>query len=217
MNLKELREKNKLSQAAFASTLGVSGKSIYLIEAGRMKLSKKLSDKIAEVYGEVIEPAEKKAKEVEKKAKEVEKKAKVVEKKAKTAVADAEKKADKAATAAAEAVLDAEKKIDRRKRRTKAALQADKPSAEMTTEAVAAVVEKQAEKAKRGRRKVKAAVETAVAKAMPAIVIQSPLGGEITPEEIIAKTGPADKIYVRIDQNKAYWVRGEETGDVDLW
>ena len=210
MNLKELREKNKLSQAAFAGTLGVSGKSIYLIEAGRMKLSKKLSDKIAEVYGEVIEPAEKKAKEVEKKAK-------AVEKKAKTAVADAEKKADKAATAAAEAVLDAEKKIDRRKRRTKAALQADKPSAEMTTEAVAAVVEKQAEKAKRGRRKVKAAVETAVAKAMPAIVIQSPLGGEITPEEIIAKTGPADKIYVRIDQNKAYWVRGEETGDVDLW
>ena len=121
------------------------------------------------------------------------------------------------AQCAAEAVLDAEKKIDRRKRRTKAALQADKPSAEMTTEAVAAVVEKQAEKAKRGRRKVKAAVETAVAKAMPAIVIQSPLGGEITPEEIIAKTGPADKIYVRIDQNKAYWVRGEETGDVDLW
>ena len=94
MNLKELREKNKLSQAAFAGTLGVSGKSIYLIEAGRMKLSKKLSDKIAEGYGEVIEPAEKKAKEVEKKAKEVEKKAKAVEKKAKTAVADAEKKAE---------------------------------------------------------------------------------------------------------------------------
>ena len=54
MNLKELREKNKLTQAAFAAPLGVSGKSIYLIESGRMKLSKKLSAKIAEVYGEVI-------------------------------------------------------------------------------------------------------------------------------------------------------------------
>ena len=61
MNLKELREKNKLTQAAFAAPLGVSGKSIYLIESGRMKLSKKLSAKIAEVYGEVIEPAERKA------------------------------------------------------------------------------------------------------------------------------------------------------------
>ena len=61
MNLKELREKNKLTQAGFAEPLGVSGKSIYLIESGRMKLSKKLSDKIAEVYGEVIEPAERKA------------------------------------------------------------------------------------------------------------------------------------------------------------
>ena len=38
MNLKELREKNKLTQAAFAAPLGVSGKSIYLIESDRMKL-----------------------------------------------------------------------------------------------------------------------------------------------------------------------------------
>ena len=77
MNLKELREKNKLTQAAFAAPLGVSGKSIYLIESGRMKLSKKLSAKIAEVYGEVIEPAERKAR---------------------TRAAKAEKKIDKAAT-----------------------------------------------------------------------------------------------------------------------
>ena len=68
MNLKELREKNKLTQAAFAAPLGVSGKSIYLIESGRMKLSKKLSAKIAEVYGEVIEPAERKARTLAAKA-----------------------------------------------------------------------------------------------------------------------------------------------------
>ena len=36
MNLKELREKNKLTQAAFGSSLGVSGKAIYLIESGNM-------------------------------------------------------------------------------------------------------------------------------------------------------------------------------------
>lgn len=196
MNLKELREKNKLSQAAFAGTLGVSGKSIYLIEAGRMKLSKKLSDRIAEVYGEVIEPAEKRAK---------------------AAVAGAEKRADKAAEDAAQAVLDTEKKLDKRKRRTKARAQADKPAVEAVAEAVAAPVETAVEtvaapveavKARRGRKR---------APAPATIVIQSPLGGEITDAEIRARIGQADAVYVRVDRNKAYWVRGEETGEIDLW
>ena len=51
----------------------------------------------------------------------------------------------------------------------------------------------------------------------PEMIIQSPMGGNITPEEILAKVGKADKIYIRVDENKAYWVRGEETGSVDLW
>ena len=53
--------------------------------------------------------------------------------------------------------------------------------------------------------------------AAPHVVIQSPMGGSITPEEIIKKTGPVDAVYVRVDENKAYWVRGDETGSVDLW
>ena len=51
----------------------------------------------------------------------------------------------------------------------------------------------------------------------PEMIIQSPVGGNITPEEILAKVGKADKIYIRVDENKAYWVRGNETGSVDLW
>lgn len=51
----------------------------------------------------------------------------------------------------------------------------------------------------------------------PQIIIQSPLGGEITPFAILAKVGPVDKVYIRVDKNKAYWVRGNETGSVDLW
>ena len=184
MKLKELREKHRLSQTAFAGTLGVTGKSIYLIETGRMKLSQRLSDRIAEVYGEVIEPAERKARK---------------------AAAKVEKKAEKAATDAAQAVLDTEKKIDRRKRRAKAEVQADKPAAEAVAEAVAAPVE--AVKAKRTRKQA----------AAPKLVIQSPFGGEITPEEIRARIGEADAVYIRVDQNKAYWVRGEESGDIDLW
>ena len=49
------------------------------------------------------------------------------------------------------------------------------------------------------------------------IIIQSPMGGEITPEAILAKIGEAEKVYIRVDENKAYWVRGEESGSVDLW
>ena len=186
MNLKELREKNKLTQAAFAEPLGVSGKSIYLIESGRMKLSKKLSAKIAEVYGEVIEPGVRKAR---------------------TRAAKAEKKIDKAATDAAQAVLDTEKKIDKKKRKARAKVKADKPAVEAVAEAVAAPVEVVKEKKTRKHAR----------KPEMTFVIQSPFGGEITPEEIRARIGEVDAVYIRVDQNKAYWVKGDENGDIDLW
>ena len=38
-----------------------------------------------------------------------------------------------------------------------------------------------------------------------------------TPEEIRARIGEADAVYIRVDQNKAYWVKGDENGDIDLW
>ena len=70
----------------------------------------------------------------------------------------------------------------------------------------------------------KEAVKKAEAKAPRAkkapkaeIIIQSPMGGNITPEEVLAKVGQADQIYIRVDENKAYWVKGEESGSVDLW
>ena len=49
------------------------------------------------------------------------------------------------------------------------------------------------------------------------IIIQSPLGAEISAAEILAKVGEADKIYVRADENKAYWVKGKKNGAIDLW
>ena len=55
------------------------------------------------------------------------------------------------------------------------------------------------------------------AKKATEVIIQSPYGGEISYAEILAKVGEAETVYVRVDQNKAYWVRGLETGDVDLW
>ena len=49
------------------------------------------------------------------------------------------------------------------------------------------------------------------------IIIQSPDGKEITPGEIVSRIGVADTIYVRVDHNAAYWVRGIESGKTELW
>ena len=75
--------------------------------------------------------------------------------------------------------------------------------------------------AKKGAPKPKKAAagrKRSAAKKAPQIIVQSPLGGEITPFAILAKTGQdVDKVYIRVDLNKAFWVRGSETGSVDLW
>ena len=50
------------------------------------------------------------------------------------------------------------------------------------------------------------------------IYIQSPLGGNITPEEIKVRVPEgAESCYVRVDQNLIWWVRGEETGAIEIW
>ena len=77
--------------------------------------------------------------------------------------------------------------------------------------------EKKAEPVKAEPAAKKPAAKKTAAKKTAEVIIQSPLGGEITSAEILARVGDADRIYVRVDENKAYWVRGEETGSVDLW
>ena len=65
--------------------------------------------------------------------------------------------------------------------------------------------------------------EKKVVKKIPAkkleIYIQSPLGGNITPEEVEAKMPEStEACFVRVDQNKIWWVRGDgETGYVWIW
>jgi len=63
----------------------------------------------------------------------------------------------------------------------------------------------------------KPAARRTAAKKAAEVIIQSPMGGEITAAEILARVGAVDRVYVRVDENKAYWVRGEEAGNVDLW
>ena len=96
---------------------------------------------------------------------------------------------------------------------------------------VAAEVEVGKAKAKRGRKAAEAkeaVAEAAEAAAKPArkaraakleIVIQSVMGGAITPEEITAKVPKgAVSAYVKVEENKIYWVdKKGETGSVEIW
>ena len=116
---------------------------------------------------------------------------KPVEKKTATRKAAAEKAVKTASVKAAEATAKVEKAVKSAVRATETA------------------VEKAAEK--------KPATRKAAAKKTAEVIIQSPLGGEITGAEILARVGSVDKVYVRVDENKAYWVRGDETGSVNLW
>ena len=104
--------------------------------------------------------------------------------------------------------------------------------AEKAADAAAAVeveVKKAAGKAKRAVKKAEVKVEEAAEAATKPtrkaraskldIVIQSVMGGAITPEEIAAKV-PKDAVsaYVKVEENKIYWVnKAGETGDVQIW
>ena len=92
-----------------------------------------------------------------------------------------------------------------------------KPAAKAKAAAQKVAADVKAEAAK-VEKKV-AAKKPAAKKAAPKneIIIQSPLGGEITPAEILAKVGPVDQVYVRVDENKLYWVKGKESGSVEIW
>ena len=55
-------------------------------------------------------------------------------------------------------------------------------------------------------------------KTSPSLIIQSLLGGTITPEEIMDRVpDDVDTVYIKPEENKAYWVRGDESGSITLW
>lgn len=199
MTIKELRASKKLSQAAFAKSIDAGVSTIIRYESGKTQPSAKVIAKIKEVYGVDILSADAPAAEVKEAPKAKAKKPRAPRKAAK---APAEEVKPEAAPAPVE-----------------------EPAPAPVEEAPAPVEEaKPAKKAPRKAAKKPAAKKPAAKKApakkaakAAAVIIQSPMGGEITPEDILAKVGEADTIYVRVDENKAYWVRGEESGSVELW
>ena len=222
MTIKELREKYNLTQSALARSLGVSSNAISGIEAGRIKLSPKMSAKMKEVYGEEFTSA---ATE-----KPSEAAATTPEKKTTTEKAAPEKSAAHKATpekpaeaVVVEATAPAAPTPEKNTILEKAAeTMAAAPKAEKKPEKKPVPKKKAAPKKSTAPKKSeenvpaapKAEKKTPVA---PTVILQSPFGGEITVDAVKTLVGDVDKVYVRIDQNKLYWVKGEETGAIDIW
>ena len=95
---------------------------------------------------------------------------------------------------------------------------------ELKDAAVAAEIEVKKNTRAAGR-KVKDAVDDvvketkrAVTKATLDVIIESPMGGAISTDEIAKKIPKGcSAVYVRVDENKLYWVKGDDTGSVDIW
>ena len=120
----------------------------------------------------------------------------------------------------AEEVKAVEEKVEKAVKKAPAKAKAAAKKVEDKVVAEEIEVKKTAAKTARKTKETVKKVETAAKK--PAgkleIIVQSPMGGNITAEEIAAKLPKgAETVFVRVDQNKLWWIMGEETGSVDIW
>ena len=80
-------------------------------------------------------------------------------------------------------------------------------------------IAKETVKAAAGAVAVKEVKKAATTKKKETVIyIESLLGGTITAQEILKRIpSGADEVYVKPGENKAYWVKGKKTGEIDLW
>ena len=223
--IKELRKRNDLSLKSFAESVGISGTSASLYESGKQNPGKKTLDKICEVYGVtkewLTEDELKKtaAPALEKAEKAV---APVLEEAKKTiapALEEAKKTAapvlEKAEKTAAPVLEKAEKTAAPVLEKAGKTVAAGTKKAEKAVEAAAAETGKETQKAS-GSKKSKKAVE-------PVVMIESAMGGQISMDEILKRVNEAVKakerlaIYVKPEDNKAYYSSEAGDGSIDLW
>ena len=194
MTIKELRLMKGMSQAAFAKSIGIGMSTLTGYEAGKREPGAKALAAIKEVDGVDLNDTLSTAVDAPAAAPTS----------APVEAAPAEKKTHKPrAKKEAVAPAPAEEKVEKKARKPRAKKEAvTAPSSAPAEEKAEEKVEKKPEKK---------------AKKTATIIIQSAMGGEITPEEILSRVGDVDKVYVRPDQNAIYWVKGEETGAINIW
>ena len=211
--LTKIREDKKLSKKEFADLLGVTAMLLGRYEKG----SCAIPDSIAEKLKEASDAATATEIEVKKNTRKTARKAKEAIEEVAVEVKEAVE--DKAVAEE----IEAKKTVRKAGRKAKEAVEAVAQSDPV----VAAEIEVKKNTRKAGRKAKEKVGETVVAvketakkaAGIPNIIIQSPMGGYITAEDISAKVPKGTKdIYVRVDENKLYYVlKNGETGDVDIW
>ena len=228
--IKELREKNGLTISAFAKSLGISPTSASLYESGKQNPGKKTIAKICEVYGveeryllstpgDKATPTDKtttadKATSTAKEADKAVEEKKRGRRPKKTDVVNAEEEPNITAILARVAEVGVRKAAAEAGVAWQTVNKWKKDAAATQTPPISSIQEE--EKAEHKDEKKNDVVDAEKKKTK--IIIQSPLGGNITPRQILKKIpAGSDSVYIRVDENKLYWVKGDENGAVDIW
>ena len=209
--LKKIREEMNLTKKELAEKLGITPQVYGRYEGGNLAIPEKIQEKIKELTDAAV------ATEIE-----VKKTTRAKARKVKDAVVDAVSAAATSDDAVAN-TIEVKKNVRSTARKSKDAVVDAVNAAVTSDEAIATEIEVK-KKVRSSARKAKEAVENAAAivkdavSSKPSIIIQSVLGGTITPEEILSRIpSDADAVYIKPEENKAYWVKGEESGSVALW
>jgi transcriptional regulator with XRE-family HTH domain len=214
--IRELRDKNQLSMKAFAESIGVSGTSCSLYESGKQNPGKKTIDKICEVYKVSKEWLLDEVGDLEKAAEPV------VEKTVSAAKTTSAKVKEAASPVVEKAVKSAEPVVEK-------AIKSAEPVVEKAVKSAEPVVEKAVKAAEPVKEKAEAAVKKAVGKrakkteTVPLVVVESQLGGQISVDEILRRVNEqvSDashiEVYVKAEENKAYYTSDAGEGSIDLW
>ena len=116
--------------------------------------------------------------------------------------------------------IEAKKTVRKTARKAKEVVEAAAQSDAAVVEKIEAkkTVRKTARKAKEAVEPIVEDTKRAAKRAQLSIIIQSPMGGAISTDEIAKKVPEGtDSVYVKVDENMLYWVKGKETGAVNIW
>ena len=214
--LTRIREDRQLSKSDFAKELGITPMLLGKYEKGSAKIPDEIAEKVRKEAASGVRASvedQTVAAQIE-----VKKNTRKAARKAKEAIegaASSVKKAvtDQAAATGIEVKKNTRKTVQKLKKVAEKAASTVRDAVDDKAAATEIEVKKKARKA--GRK----AKEAADAVKFVNIVIQSPMGGTITPAEILKKVPKDTKdVYVRVDDNKLYYVlKNGEIGSVDIW
>ena len=214
--IKELRTKHGMTAKEFAESIGVSRPSISNYESGRQIPGDKTLKKIAETYNVSIAWLKGEAEDVTETARMV-----------KTAAEIAAPAAEEIADQITAEKIEAKKTVRKAGRKAKETVEDAAAIVREAADDKAVAEEIEVKKTvRKNARKKKEAAEIVVEETRKAkrrvsldIVIESPMGGAISADEIAKKVPKnTSAVYVRVDENKLYYVlKNGKTGAVDIW